>query len=376
MAGEVTLQNLLQSHVITRVISRIKTPMSKLQNFWGMGPGGPNENQAGGHYFQWDIFDKTRVLAQGRPFGTGPANVKAQPIGTVNASAYRSHESLHLLDENLYRTRVLGEFWDRIDSRGQNYVARQADYLAQKFKNTREFIVSRMMRGGFDIAVDGDTWSPVDIGSGNITVNMQIPAGNKLQLNMLGAGDIIGASWALAGTDILGHLMAINAANEQLHGWPTRHLWVNSKTFGYMMNNTSLQTIAGTANTVLDMWQPTGERSAEGVEDTGFNVRFRGVPWLDVHVYDAGLTVNGNFSKFIPDNVAVFCPEPTSEIAEWLAGSELIRENVISEPREAMGFTAWVTPQIDPAGFSLKAVDSGLSALYLPNSIQYATVIF
>jgi len=346
--------------------------MSKLQNFWGMNPGGPASNPVGGSIFSWDIFDNTRMIAQGRPHGTGPANVPPQKVGSVTANAYRSHESIHLLDQNLFRTRQLGSFWDRIDSRGQNYVARQANYLGQKFKNAREFVVSRMMRGEFEVRIDGDNWLPTTAGNGQMTVSFGVPATNQGTL-----GGILVGDWQLTTADILGEILAVNAQMEQDHGWPLRHLWVNSTTYGYMLNNATLQTVAGTSNTVFDVFTPTSDGADGYPDDTGFLVRFKALPWLDVHVYDGGLMVdNGTapaFDKFIPDNRTAFLPDPMPEVAEWLEGSELIRETVVSEPSEKLGLSAWTTPAIDPAGFSLKAVDSGLPALYVPKIMNWGT---
>jgi hypothetical protein len=59
MAGEITLQQLMQTPVITRVVSRIKTPMTLFQNFFKMLPGQAGTQNVSGRYLGWDIFDKT-----------------------------------------------------------------------------------------------------------------------------------------------------------------------------------------------------------------------------------------------------------------------------------------------------------------------------
>lgn len=375
--ANVSLHQLLGSPTVTAMISRIKTPMSRFQDFFGMNPGGSAVQSPGGDKFGWDIMDTTRALAKGRPPSVGPASSALQPIAHQTASAYRAHEKILLLESRIFRNRPLGSNWGTVEPRGQRYVLGQERILAQKFRNNREFMVSRMMRGGFDVLISGDDWIPVELSAGNMSIDFKIPAGNKSQLDLLGAGDIIGTSWALVATaDIFADVMDINSAFEQLHGYPVRHVWMNSTGIRNVFNNTKLQGLTGTANRVFTTFAPTGLRSPEGIEDTGFTVVFGAIPWLTWHVYDAGLDVNGTYTKFIPDDVAVFMPDPSPAIAEWYEGSEIVAENVMDPGTERYGLAAWSTRVIDPAGFELKALDVGLPVLYLPKAIAYATVVF
>ncbi len=374
--ANVSLHQLLGAPTVTRVVSRIKLPMQRLQNFLGMQPGGANVNPYGGRVFQYDVMNGERKISVGRAPGTGPARRAPQKVGQVNVGAYRSYEAVHLDDNRLHRNRPLGGQWGTVDARGVNYVTRQERRLAQLFRNNREFMVSRMLRGSFQVKVDGDDWVPVDTG-GQFTIDYQIPAGNKSQLDMLGAGDILDVSWAtIASADIPKHLFDINAAFEELHGYPLRHVWLNSSTFSYVLNNSKLQSLAGTANRVFTAFRPTGERNEEGVEDTSLTATLAGVPWVTFHIYDGGLEVDGSFTKFIPDNYAVFMADPDPNISEMYEGSEYIREQHTSEPRENFGLGAWTTPTIDPAGFDLKGLDVSLPVLYVPTAIAYGQVVF
>lgn len=327
--------------------------------------------------FGYDIFDKTRMIAMGRPPGTGPASRAPQKIGHVTAAAYRVHEQVLLQEAQIYRTRPIGGQWGDVDVRGQRYVTNQEAYLAQLFKNNREFMCCSMLKNGFGILMDGDNWIPVAKGGGTFDVSFQIPAGNLSKLNMLGGGDIIAASWAtIASTDISAHCLKINAAFEQLHGRPLRHLWVNSVIFGLMLNNTPLKSLAGTANTVFSTYEPDREVSAEGIQDTGFTAVFRGMPWLTVHVYDGGLDINGTFTKFLDDTHGIFTPDPSPDWAEWYNGSEIVAENVMDPGTERFGLSAWTTRTIDPAGFQLKGLDVGLPVLYVPNCVAYGLLVY
>ena len=372
----VALHQLLGSTTVTRAISRIKTPMSRFQTHLGWNPGGFAESDQGGKTFGYDVFNRTRLIAKGRPPGTGPATRAPQVLGHVTAAAYRAHEKVTLLEERIYRTRPIGGQWGTVDARGQRYVTRQEDYLAQLFRNNREFQASRFYRGSFQVLIDGDDWIPVDTG-GTFTVDNKQPAGNRAQLNMLGAGDIIGTTWSdTANATIFEDVMAVNAAYEQLHGRPLRHAWMTSVGINNVFNNAGLQSLSGTANRVFTTFEPTGLQSPDGIEDTGFTVRFEALPWLTWHVYDGGLDVNGTFTKYIEDTACAMSPEPSADWAEWYNGSEIVAENVMSPGRERFGMAGWSTRVIDPAGFEIKSLDVGLGILYIPSVPVYATVVF
>ncbi len=369
--ANVSLHQLLGSTTVTKIISQIKTPMDRLQGFFGMGPGGAGTNDVGGIRFGYDIFDRTRLIANGRAPGTGPSDRAPQKVGHVPVSAYRAHEKIHLDESRLFRTRAPGQQWGTIDSRGAKYVAQQERHLAQMFKNNREFMISRMLRGGYDVLMNGDNWLPVDSGAGDFAVDFQIPASNKTNI-----GGIISASWATAATDILGQIIQLNAKSEEDTGHPIRHAWINSGQWENLLKNTGLQAAAGTANRTFTTWTPTGLQSAEGVGDTGFVATLEGLPWLQWHIYDAGLTVNGSFSKLLKDNTCTFMPDPSTDWTEWYNGSEIVAENVMAPGSERFGLSAWTTRTIDPAGFDLKCLDVGIPVLYLPKAIYHATVEF
>jgi len=371
-----TYDQALAAPVVTKVITRIKTPNARFQEWWGVQPGGPNVNQYGGHMVQWDIMDRVRRVARARAPGSGPSTIALRPIGIQTAQMCRFHEKTVLLDERLFRRRALGGRWGEIDERGQRYLAAQQRDLAQRFRNAREFMFGMMLQGGFDLKFDGEDLIPVKEGSGDLTIDYQIPAGNKNQLDMLGAGNIIGAKWSDAATDIIADCLAINAANEQLHGFPLRHAWCNSTTIQYLSANTGLKNAAGTSNVMWTRWDRFPGRSVEGWPDTGFEVVFKGLPWIVWHVYDAGLdtTTASAFEKLIADHVVLLSPDPDPAISEMAEGSEIVRENRLSEGDERFGMTAWTEPITQPAGFELISLDNVLPLLYIPKAIQVATV--
>lgn len=373
MANDVSFEQLTQSEHISRVITQIRTPRAKFSNFYKVGVGMANVQSPGGDELGWDVFSETRQMARGRPQGQGPGAARLNPIGHVSATVYRSHEKSMVLQSRLFRTRQLGTSGftgATLDKRGQSYLTKQQQSMSQRFSNAREFMAAKMFQGGFDIKSQGEDWLPVSSGSGDIPIDFQIPAGNKTQLDMLGAGNIIGTTWANAAAPIIDNLLDINAAFENLHGWPLQHVWLNSTTFKPLIDNTQLTSAAGTANTFFDRFVN---------EEAGFpdlQVVFKGVPWVTFHIYDAVLEEVDTKTLIIPDNTAIFTPSPDSEWLEWQEGSEIVAENRQDQGTERFGFWAWMERITQPAAWELLGVDNGIPALYIPNAVAFGTVIF
>ena len=387
MPQAITLQQLFQTPVITRVVSRFKTPMSLFQQFLNVLPGQTATESVSGRHVGWDIFDKTRSIAKGRAPGSGPATAQPKAVGHVSAVAYRTHEKIPLLREQIFRTRTPGAQFGQVDSRGQGYIARQMQYLTQRFRNNREFMVSRLFRGGYGLALDGEDFIPTELGAaGNVMdVSMQLPDTHKNQLALGTGSDIITANWHTSTTDVMGNVYSINEAFERLHGYPLRHIWCGTALFKSLLVNDGLESVGGTAFRVFESLSARQQRSAEGIQDSGFDVVFRALPLVTFHVYDGVLTTpelsiggdettTANTSKLIPDNKIICTPEPDGNWGGWIEGSEWIAENYTDFGREVFGFHTWTTPSIDPAAIELKMIDNGLPALYIPSAIAYGDI--
>lgn len=375
----VTREELFQSPVITGIISQIDTPGSLFQRFYG--PSGMND-RVQGRTASWDLFHSTRSVATVRSPRTGPSMRTRKPYGNRTAQMVRLHEKMFIADEDLMRYRPAGGPVGAVDSNGQAYVRQQLQYFSQVFRNAREFMWSRLFRGGFGVKPVGDELQLVEKGAGGVLwdVDYGLPAAHLNQL-----GGIIGAGWQTSSTDIVNQLMELEKYASRVNGRSPRHIWLNGTTAKYLFENSQLASVTGSSIRIFESLTRREIDPNSRFPDTGYDIMFGALPLYRFHVYNGGLVKAGtaedfdsqinssNFEYFIPDDYAIITPDP----AEWcgqMEGSEYVRENVTSDMREVYGFNAWSTPVIDPPGREVKQVDNFLPILYEPYSIYFAKV--
>lgn len=397
MAGEITLNQLLQAPVISRVVSELRTPLSAFQQYFGMLPGstGATERVTGDNV-SWDIFNRTRSLAKIRPRGSGPPRTPEKPIGANSATIVRMHDSIHLEQEKIFRTRPLGQNFDgqNLDVMGQNYVERQLQFLTQRFRNGREYMLSRLFRGGFGVklsSMDNFDFCELDDTSAFFTVDYQIPAANKTYLEMGTGANIIDNSWDNPATDIIGQLYKIREASIRQTGFEITEFWIDSPTFTNMQKNTGLATVAGSANTVFQSISGADMKSDEADAAKGFTVKMKALPLFTFHVYDGVLQVPGyaesqssfaniisttNTQKFVPTGKLIGHPSASSAWLGAAEGSEIVAESYVDPGKHVHGFHTWKNRTILPPGWDLIAVDNWLPILYMPYATVYGTVTF
>jgi len=375
----VTREQLFQSPVITGIISQIDTPGSLFQRTYSSA--GMND-RVQGRTASWDLFHNTRSVATVRGPRTGPNLRSRKPYGNRSAQLVRMHEKMFIADEDLMRYRPPGGPVGAVDSAGQAYVRQQLGYFSQVFRNAREFMWSRMFRGGFGVKIVGDDMQLVEKGAGGVVfdVDYGIPAANLNQL-----GGIINASWATSSTDIINQLMELEKYASRVNGRPPRHIWLNGTTAKYLLENSQLATVTGSSVRIFESLTRREIDPASNFPDTGYEILFGALPLYRFHVYNGGLVKAGtaedfdsqinssNFEYFIPDDHVIITPDPGPWCGQ-IVGSEYIRENVTSDMREVYGFNAWSTPVIDPPGREVKQLDNFLPVLYEPYAVYYAKV--
>jgi hypothetical protein len=380
----IALSALMSAPVVTRAISTIPVANRRITQFFNLTPGSAAIDDVGGHMHSWDIYDNTRDLAYARAVGSGPSTRPMNVVGNVQARIARFHEKTGLINEKIFRKRGIGQPPGTVDISGQNYITREQGQMAQRLANTREFMCSRVFRGGWSYIVRGDDFIPCDLGTSGaiMDVDLKIPAGNKGQLDMLGGGAIINTAWSNPAADIIADSLQINSAATELTGLAIRHWWMNSVTFGYLLANTGLKAIAGTSNRMFERWERSPYNNPDGVPDTGYEATFIGLPGIIVHVYDHGHTIENadgtrTYTKLFPDDYVAMCPDVSGAGLPWIGGangSEPITETVVSEMREGYGIQAWTEAKTQPGRQELITLDNFIPTPFLPKAILYAKV--
>lgn len=386
MAGEITINQMLQSPTIKRVVQQIKTPINAFQQHFKMGLGSTASETSPTNVISWDFWNPTRTIAKVRPRGSGPASSSEKNFGGNTATLVRTHEKIHLEQDKIFNLRDLGKGFDSpLDQNGAKYIERQLGFLKQKFTNAREFMVSRMFRNGFGFRMSGDDITFVESGAANamFSVDYKIPA-NQLGTNVtLGsATNIFQNPWDNPATDINAQLLALRKNMIRVNGMAPSEVWINSTTLGHLQRNNVLAQLAGSANMVVESMTGANMKAEEADAAVGYMVRFRGLPKWTFIVYDGVLNVDletdsqteADSSMFIPDGYALITPEPDSNWLGSAAGSEIVAESYVDPGKVVTGLHFWKNRTILPPGWDLIGVDNFLPILYVPSAVVWAKV--
>jgi len=389
MAGEVTLNQLLQAPTIRSVVSQLKSPISAFQQHYKMTPGSTATDRVTGTEIGWDIFNSTRKIAKVKPRNSGPARTTERPVGHNSATLVRMHDSIHLEQDKIFNTRDLGVGWNApLDVMGQKYIERQLKQLTRLFANGREFMLSRMFRGGFGVKFVGDDMKLVESNDANaaFTVDYGIPTGNLNQVTFGTSDATFTESFDDPSADIPGMLWNFRKRVMMLLGFEMTEYWINSTTFTKMQVNNYMAQVAGTANTVFESITGQGLSKEEANAADGYVVRFRALPKHKFIVYDGTLIVGDNVdtvtdmtqvSLTVPDNIMIATPAPDD--SDWLGcaeGSEIVAESYVDPGKHVHGFHTWKNRTILPPGWDLIGVDNWVPILRNPYATFYATVIY
>lgn len=391
-----SLTRILTPSVVTGIVSRIYTPGNPLARLFGGAIDGPNQKkeQVIGRAYTYDIFDNIRKVSYGRQPATGPSAIPRYPVGRVTNTFARSYTKIPLDYETLNNIRTLGRNAGERDRAGATYLEEEGRRLKQAHENFREYMWGMLLTGGqayFQFA--GDDMVPVlSLGSNpGMTINWQIPAGNlpgftgawEANLNPLGTGNILAATWSNTGTDIGSQIDAINQAFQQLIGAPLQCVLTDSTVFRMVLKNTSLQAQGGSANTVFSDYLMEDVRGPDGNKIGILKGVIRAIPWLTWYILDTGLETgtlgNEAFNRWYPGNLCTFLPEINPGGANpWIKaveGSELVKENPIAPAVQRYGFHAWLREWDEPARAELHALQPGyIIQASIPDAIMIGRV--
>lgn len=382
----VALQSLLSPQTLTRVISRQAATSSWLLNVFGVQPGGSSVLNFGhGREGSYSIFNNTRAVGQLTAPGTAAGRRNAQGVGRVSFTYPRMHDSIGLLAETLHNLGRIDNPAVR-DRVGADMIRRQTGYLSQLAGNFRLAMLVGTLRDSLYIKRVGDVaYFDFAAAGGGDQIGQQLarmPAGNKGQLDMLGDGDIIDASWATATTDIPGHIGLINAAFQQLCGGYLSNIICGTKVWNHVINNEHVSAIHGSATAPFRVLErssldPSIAETMENVYRASLNVYPDVTWWITDEGLDIGAPGEESFTKIVGENDAIFIGHsPTDDTIGLYEGSEPIAEFDGGPEILKIGLESWSTKRSNPTVTELFALDNSLVVNHVPASTAYGTVVF
>lgn len=363
------LPTFLHPQMVMARISRLIVINTTLQDRFGTGAGGSNVRKTPSRSGSYDVFDDTREVATATVPGAPAVHIARQPVGNVPFRIPRSAEKLPIPKETVNQIRPVGGQVNEIDELGRQYIQDQEQIVRQRNTNLREFQTSAMLRGSYTFTQSGVDMFTHAYSGGSITVDYQIPAGNKSQLDMTGDGDIIGTAWDNSAAPIVRDLLAINAAFIENVGIGLHDVFVTSVMWGHIVVNAEVQSLAGSTN------DPVLEFKRDEVKQE-FTAVLRGAPWVTFHIVDNGLNLSGTFTKLIADTAGVFTTGIDSRVVQFWECPEPVMNPVTQAESNEYGEYYYHKLLDDPVSYEFHSRYNGLPVLLIPAAICYATLDF
>ena len=324
--------------------------------------------QVAGNTAKYTKVDGTRETARLVQYG-GPSvkrglkNVSEVPVVLMHTHEHINHEMSTLTALRNYDN-------PQLQARGQVEVDRQTAGFRSLFNNLRMSAIFSIFRFGA-IYFDGDGHLlPTSTGAVT-TVDFSVPAGNKDQLDVFGGGDIIGASWATAGTDIIGDMHALKKAARKLTGYPLRNAFYGENILDYLLGNDKLKEFLN-RNPAMQTALIAGD-----IPNGLFGLNW--IPFYEAFYKDSG----GTLRDWWGGDIICFTPNASPDWWDWLLGSyEVPTElGIASDASAALanfstthGMFSYASITTDPPGIKHNAGDTFLPTLKVPGAIFIADV--
>ena len=366
--ADVALHEMLHPHVVIGQFRRYGGVTNLFQRIFRMRVGDPPTATVLGKVGQAHLTDPVRRIGSIRMNTVGPRRIDEQEVGGSTVTCYRSYESVRLLDERLYPLAALGGPPNVLEEGGVSYVNEQLSKLAQSNSNLREFVISRLLMGGFGLKLAGGNMQniiPVEKGNGTYDFDSGIPAANTGAVPLSPTGsNIIDTGWQNAGASIVQQMNNLNEASLFVSGKPLRHNFITTSTYNLMLGNTELRSVGGDAFTIWRDFTMREVLNDMGDPNAGFTVQFRAMPNFLFHVYDGFLML---------DEVSGTATTQRDQ-RTWQAGTEPIRRNQLAASEIVRGFQTWSTPMDEPPGEEFKLLDIGIPFLKMQQAVFHPTV--
>jgi len=320
---------------------------------------------ATGEYYRVDGTRETaRRVARGAPAvrmsQKGVTKMAATMISTF-------HDMMHEEDtlEMLFSDNA------EVKMAGKDEVVRQVGSFYQQIRDLKISAVASALSKGA-IYFDGDGNLLASSSGAAVTIDFGIPASNKTQLDILGDGSIIDASWNTAATDIVNQVTKVRQQIAKKCGYIVTEIFYGANIPKYIAKNTNFANIikgnSQVANEVKQGIIPAGT--------AGFNWH----PATDAFFVDA----DGTTQTWFGDDTIVFTPKVERSWWQYIEGSKLIPTSlgqVSSDPeaeakllKKAFGFFSYATMTQNPVGVQHFAGDTFLPIIAAPYAVAIGDV--
>lgn len=292
-----------------------------------------------------------------------------RPVGEQSVTLLHFPEHFKLRQELVLRLRNPNDLLAQ--QLAQREIARHGADFRTLFDNTRVVAMTMMLSKGkiwFD--ANGDIL-PSATGV-DLTVDYSVPAANTGQL-----GGIIAASWAVATTDIVGHIEAVRVKMKRTTGRDLKHAFYGQNIPGYLFKN----------DTIKAYWQYNPAMyqqfaSSPSVIPNGF----AGLEWH--RMSDAFFADN---SDALPDvtnliwdaDQVTFTPEIDRNVYTLFEGSiaapksfgiAATADGALDNFEVVYGMGGYAVPEVDPVGIKVVQFDTMFPAWKVPDDLYLADV--
>ena len=383
---------MLAPKVVCNVISQQAATSAWLLNLFGVNHGGEEAdplfdsdtdvakgenvlNVGHGRQGAFNIVDNSRKVAKGTAPGSAASQSTIANFGAVPFTYPRMHDSIRLLAETFSNLGTIENPAMR-DAMGRRMIEIQTKVKAQEAANWRKAALIGALRSTLFAARDGENWNWSF--SAGIPVSNQVPAGNKTQLNMLGAGNIIGTTWANVASPIVQQLGLINAGFQQLCGGALRGIICGNAVWQNVLKNTDVKAVAGIANTPFVNLKFEGSPKLASTMKNVKIAQLVSEPQLTFYITDEVVELgDGTVQKVCPDTQAIFLGfEPDDGTVAMYEGSEPISEYDGGPMSVRTGFNSWMVDKSNPTCKEVYFLDNAMPVIHVPNAVAVGTVVF
>lgn len=293
-----SVQDILSYVPLTEAVETQKTGIPKVlpAEFW------TTTEDVSGDKARLVEYQGTRRVARVAPYGSPPRQVEHLPLSD------RAVILLHTIEEIGFRDELIRVLRDWEDYKPQQQfamreIARQGEGFRQRFENLEIAAVTRTVADG-RLYFDGDGNLLPSSSGAKLTVDQGVPAGNRVTAS---------ASWATAGTDIIGDVNARMVTQVQAGGPPFRYAFYGQNVPGYIANNTGIK----------NFWAFNLAYQGEYLRTRQVPREFLDLIWVPMQVAFWEDQTGATQSIFPADQV-VFAPEINRSTWTLYRGSKLV----------------------------------------------------